>query len=489
LVPFDPVLFVRAAATRLPGAVLSPGVATGGIPCANVRVAGEGDADVAWSYAAQIALNGGDADSSAEAETAADGGFRFDEHRRIARFRKREHIRSNDVKVFHFEDVEAEDAKGAADGGGHDEIGRASEGSAADARKESLESTLVRLPSFFAAAKAKLAERLADGSPGEVDARGRKHRDRLVAAKKKNEASVADKHDAEMGASGRRLNESVAAVNASDGAARRTLLQMDFESFAEAEAQQMAQRDVKYVEAKTTAARDRAASRLKTYDYASKAEALVSVNSYGPEIGVEQLRLLRNASWYGDAWFPHAACSVSAISKSHPGYLRDLMNRRIGYAISLRGPVLLTEAGRLAMLRELDASRTVLSGFDLVRLPRGEKVTVEEIFVDPVVDNPELALEESEEEKVLEDVEKSVVGVDYAGADETLLEEERALWKAKVSKLADFVKTYVREFVGEENATGTDDATVSFGKDGTEDATDSSADDSSEVKGLKPAAK
>ena len=39
LVPFDPVGFVRSAALRLPGAILSLGVATGGVPCAREKIA------------------------------------------------------------------------------------------------------------------------------------------------------------------------------------------------------------------------------------------------------------------------------------------------------------------------------------------------------------------------------------------------------------------------------------------------------------------
>ena len=42
-------------------------------------------------------------------------------------------------------------------------------------------------------------------------------------------------------------------------------------------------------------------------------------------------------------------------------------------------------------------------------------MTSNNVFVDPVVDNPELALEESEEESELEEVEREVVGVDYGG--------------------------------------------------------------------------
>jgi hypothetical protein len=49
-----------------------------------------------------------------------------------------------------------------------------------------------------------------------------------------------------------------------------------------------------------------------------------------------------------------------------------------------------------------------------------------------------------------------VVGVDYAGAEEALLDEESALWKAKVATLAEYAKAYVHKYVAveEEEALG-----------------------------------
>ena len=88
--------------------------------------------------------------------------------------------------------------------------------------------------------------------------------------------------------------------------------------------------------------------------------------------------------------------------------------------------------------------------YDLKRLPHGERVTDKEIFLDPVVDDPELALEESEEERALEGAERDVVGVDYAGAEEALLDEESALWKAQVATLAEHAKAYVHKYVANE---------------------------------------
>ena len=115
-------------------------------------------------------------------------------------------------------------------------------------------------------------------------------------------------------------------------------------------------------------------------------------------------------------------------------------------------------------------------GFDLRRLPRGEALSGTNIFVDPVVDNPELALEESEEETELEDVEKSVVGVDYGGAEEELLDEEAALWHAKVSSVAEFMKKYVHKYVGVEE------------EEGEEGDADEAEDDDEESEGEKPMA-
>ena len=449
LVPFDPVGFVRTAATRLPGAILAPGVADGGVPCAGVRPALGSDADIAWSYEQQLAISGGNvsAEVAAMADKGVDGGFRLDNWLRVTRFARRDALRDADVKVFHFDELlAAADAKAATSDVDRDDA-------TTDAAAADLD--MIKLPSFFSAAKALHAKALADGLHGEVDDAGKKHRGRVkkqvtldkvrsaakaAAAAKKKAAAAAKKKAAEA-------EDAEDANDAKDGNSRK-LQQMDFEVMAEAEALQMAERNA-YAEEQSVAARDRAATRLNTYEYDAEAASLLSVSSYGPEIGVEQLRLLRNASWYGDAWFPHSACALSETSKQHPGYLRDLTNRRLGYAVYLRGGVLLTEKLRLAFLRELDASRAVL-GDDFLRLPHGEPVTDKQIFQDPVVDNPELALEESEEEVALEGVEKEVNGVDYAGAEEELLEEESSLWKAKVFSLDKYVKAYVHKYVAVE---------------------------------------
>ena len=440
LVPFDPVGFVRTAATRLPGAVLSPGVAAGGVPCAGVRADEGSDADVAWSYEQALAASGGNvsAEASAMADKGVDGGVRLDNWRRVSKFARRDAIRDEEVKVFKFDELLARaDAKAATS-----EIDK--DDAATDAAADL---DMIKLPSFFSAAKALHAKARADGLHGEVDEEGRKHRGRVK--KRATFERAASAANVAAAAARRAAKAKDDEDDGSDERRRKTrkLHQMDFEVMAEAEALQMAERDAAYAEERSVAARDRAANRLNTYEYAAEAARLLAVSSYGPEIGVKQLRLLRNASWYGDAWFPHSACDVARTAKAHPGYLRDLTNRRLGYAVALRGNALLTQTLRLALLRELDASRTVL-GHDFARLPHGEPVTATQIFVDPVVDDPELALEESEEERALEGVEKDVVGVDYAGAEEELLDEESALWKAKVRMLAKYAKAYARKYGG-----------------------------------------
>ena len=465
LVPFDPVGFVRTASTRLPGAILSPGVASGGIPCASVQTVSDSDADTAWSYAAEVSKNGGDAAATKLADAAVDGGFRFDNWRRVQKYMKRDKLKELEVKVFNFEDkADADDKKAAG-----------SDDSKDTAESDRLESELVKLPKFFTAAKARHFEHRRDGLTGEVSKQGVAHRKRVkhfmdVQAKRVAATETKTEESDESDSSDSATPSPPSTPN------RRKLSQMEFEVMAEAEAmQEMEREQKKWAEEQDTAAKDRAAQRLGTYDYFSETEKLVSIRTYGPEIGVEQLRLLRNASWFGDAWFPHSTCSLSAVSKFHPGYLRDLMNRRMGYSVYLRGNVLLTETLRVSLLKELDASRTVL-GFDLRRLPRGEALSGTNIFVDPVVDNPELALEESEEETELEDVEKSVVGVDYGGAEEELLDEEAALWHAKVSSVAEFMKKYVHKYVGVEE------------EEGEEGDADEAEDDDEESEGEKPMA-
>jgi len=444
LVPFDPVGFVRTAATRLPGAVLAPGVAAGGVPCAGVRVAEGSDADVAWSYEQALAANGGNvsAEVAAMADKGVDGGFRLDNWRRVAKFTRRDAIRDKDVKVFKFDELLARaDAMAATSEVDKDDAGTDA-AAAADL-------DMIKLPSFFSAAKAMHAKTRADGLHGEVDEAGAKHRRRVkTRVDRALRAARGTRHPAA---------KENAAETKNDTTGLRRLRQMDFEVMAEAEAAQMADDATRaaYAEERSVAARDGAATRLGAYEYLAEAARLLRVASYGPEIGVEQLRLLRNASWYGDAWFPHSACALVGVARAHPGYLRDLTNRRLGYAIALDGNALLTEKLRLALLRELDPSRVVLN-YDFARLPRGERVTDKEIFVDPVVDDPELALEESEEERALEGAERDVVGVDYAGAEEALLDQESALWKAKVATLAEYAKAYVHKYVAveEEEALG-----------------------------------
>ena len=443
LVPFDPVGFARTAATRLPGAVLAPGVATGGVPCAGVHAEEGSDADVAWNYEQMLAASGGNvsAEVAAMADKGVDGGFRLDNWRRVSKFARRDAIRNEDVKVFKFDELLARRARSDAEAAA----------SKMDKDDAAVDRDVFGLPSFFSAAKALRAKARADGLHGEVDEEGRKHRRRAKKrATLKRTRSTARAAAAAARAKAKATKDEDAEDADADGSenvrgATRKLHQMDFEMMAEAEALQTAERRAAFAEARSVAARDRAASRPNAYDYAAEAARLLAVPSYGPDIGVQQIRLLRDASWDGDTWFPHSACALSGTAKAHPGFLRDLVNRRLGYAVALRGNVLLTETLRVSLLRELDASRTVL-GHDFARLPHGETVTAAQIFVDPVVDDPELALEESEEERALEGAEKDVVGVDYAGAEEELLDEESALWKAKAGMLAKYAKAYARKY-------------------------------------------
>ena len=200
------------------------------------------------------------------------------------------------------------------------------------------------LPSFFSAAKALRAKARADGLHGEVDEEGRKHRWR---AKKRatleRMRSTARAAAAAARAKAKATKDEDAEDADADGSenvrgATRKLHQMDFEMMAEAEALQT--RRAAFAGVRSVAARDRAASRPNAYDYAAEAARLLAVPSYGPDIGVQQTRLLRDASWDADTWFPHSACALSETSKQHPGYLRDLTNRRLGYAVALRGVVM-----------------------------------------------------------------------------------------------------------------------------------------------------
>ena len=137
----------------------------------------------------------------------------------------------------------------------------------------------------------------------------------------------------------------------------------------------------------------------------------------------------------------------SAASEA-PGYLRELADARLGFSIVARGPVLFTEATRVAMLSELDASRAVI-GSDLVRLPEGERLTERQIFVDPVVAHPEEALESREAEEALEEAAMEL-GADYAGAEEELMDEEENIWRERIERLKSFVAKYAAKYAGGE---------------------------------------
>ena len=80
-------------------------------------------------------------------------------------------------------------------------------------------------------------------------------------------------------------------------------------------------------------------------------------------------------------------------------------------------------------------------------MPEGERLTERQIFVDPVVENPEEALESNEAEEALEEAAKEL-GADYAGAEEELLDEEESIWGEKINSLKSFVATYVAKYAG-----------------------------------------
>ena len=105
----------------------------------------------------------------------------------------------------------------------------------------------------------------------------------------------------------------------------------------------------------------------------------------------------------------------------------------------------MTKGQRAAMLSELDSSRTML-GHDLVRLPDGERMRESEVFFDPLVDNPEAALEEGEEEATLERRRRALDAVDYADAEETLVEEEESAWRKKLEGLKAFIAEYAETY-------------------------------------------
>ena len=324
LVPFDPVLFVRTAASRLPGAVLAPGVATGGLPCAGVegksfpfntfrlpdcpytrltlsclsQVQTNSDADAAWSYAEEVGKNGGESAAQLLADAAVHGGFRFDNFRAVRKFVKNDALRDLQVKVFNFEDK----STGAGSGDGHD----AKSVSNSESAKGSPDFDSVPLPEFFAAAKAKRFKKRADGLTGEINALGVAHRKRVNGFVKAARAEILD--GVSRVGNGAETKDKVETsttppdvptddASNRNNSKRRKLSQMEFEVMAEAEAAQQLARQNKFMEEVDVSANDRAAFKLNTYSYESEAFALLNIRNYGPEIGVESLRLLRNARY------------------------------------------------------------------------------------------------------------------------------------------------------------------------------------------------
>lgn len=351
LVPFDPVGFVRSAALRVPGAILSLGVATGGVPCAREKIS-----------------------PPRKKNPAAGLAFPFQSayawHQR-QRAMMHQRLRGAKVKMF-----------GNATG----------------------DEAMMRLPGFFTPAAAR-AMRMRGAA--------------LAAAN---------------------ATSSVAAVLGKSGVGRRRLAQMDFEIMAIAEAEEERARESK------RRAEDEAAARRKAYDAAYTARRVSHHRSYGWDTGADLIALVRNGTWEGDVLFPVAACALPSTASEAPGYLRELADARLGFSIVARGPVLFTEATRVAMLSELDASRAVI-GSDLVRLPEGERLTERQIFVDPVVAHPEEALESREAEEALEEAAMEL-GADYAGAEEELMDEEENIWRERIERLKSFVAKYAAKYAG-----------------------------------------
>ena len=390
LVPFDPVGFVRSAALRLPGAILSLGVATGGVPCAREKTAPPRKTNPAAGLAFPF-----------------QSAFAWHQRQRAMM-----HQRLRGAKVMMFGNV-----TGAA--------------------------APTRLPDFFTPAMARARRIRGPGFRGAANGAANATAS-VAAALGQHRAAAA----AAAAAGGARRSRG-------RGAGRRKLAQMDFEVMAIAEAEQERERE-RAANARAKRAEDEAAARLNTYDAAGAARRLSLARledvrkrrhrAYGWDTGADLIALVRNGTWDGDAMFPVAACALPATAATAPGYLRELADARLGFSIVARGPVLFTEAMRVAMLSELDSSRAVI-GSDLVRLPDGERLTERQIFVDPVVENPEEALESNEAEEALEEAAKEL-GADYAGAEEELLDEEESIWGEKINSLKSFVATYVAKYAG-----------------------------------------
>jgi hypothetical protein len=223
---------------------------------------------------------------------------------------------------------------------------------------------------------------------------------------------------------------------------RRGLLQMDFEVMAIAEAEQM-NRERAAMKERSDARR--AEKDARAFDAVAHARSLARVGAFDWTSGDAVDALLANATWRGDVFLPIPACAMPRQRRDAPGFVRDALDRRLGRVALLRGPALLTKGQRAAMLSELDSSRTML-GHDLVRLPDGERMRESEVFFDPLVDNPEAALEEGEEEATLERAAAALDAVDYADAEETLVEEEESAWRKKLEGLKAFIAEYAETY-------------------------------------------
>lgn len=119
------------------------------------------------------------------------------------------------------------------------------------------------------------------------------------------------------------------------------------------------------------------------FEVKAAAETLTLTKGYSWDTGRDLVEALKNGSWTGEVYFPISGC---VMTESNKGYVRELLNTKLGWAVILRGAVLFNKELRAALLEELDTSRTFM-GFDFVQLPNGEPLTEREVFVQPVLED------------------------------------------------------------------------------------------------------
>lgn len=119
------------------------------------------------------------------------------------------------------------------------------------------------------------------------------------------------------------------------------------------------------------------------FEVKAAAETLTLTKGYSWDTGRDLVEALKNGSWTGEVYFPISGC---VMTESKKGYVRELLNTKLGWAVILRGAVLFNKELRASLLEELDTSRTFM-GFDFVQLPNGEPLTEREVFVQPVLED------------------------------------------------------------------------------------------------------